>query len=142
MSVGQQVQQRIGDAERERAVARLGEHVGAGRLDLAEFESRSAAVYAARTRADLDTVFADLPAIHAAPRREREARAVHRIVMASVWGSWLVSGVVCLAIWAIVAVAQGSPGYFWPLWVIGPWGVMLAIGTLTGGRMCGSRRIA
>ena len=143
MSVEQQVQ-RIGDAERERAVARLGQHVGAGRLDLAEFESRSASVYAARTAADLDAVFADLPAGHAtAPgRRGPDPRTVHRIVMTSVWGSWLASSVVCLAIWAMVAVAQGSPGYFWPMWVIGPWGAMLAIGTLTGGQVCGSRRTA
>jgi hypothetical protein len=143
MSVEQQVQ-RIGDAERERAVSRLGEHVGAGRLDLSEFESRSAAAYAARTRADLDAVFADLPAgrTPAAPREQRDPRAVHRIVMTSVWGSWLASSVVCLVIWAMIAVGTGSLGYFWPMWVIGPWGAMLAIGTLTGGRMCGSRSTA
>ncbi len=143
MSIEQQVQQRIGDAERERAVTRLGDHVGAGRLDLAEFEGRSAAVYAARTRADLDAVFVDLPDGHGrAARPARDPRTVHRIVMTSVWGSWLASSVVCLVIWAMIAVAQGSPGYFWPMWVIGPWGAMLAIGTLTGGRVCGSRRAA
>ncbi len=136
MSVEQQSQQRIGDAERERAVARLGEHVGAGRLDLAEFESRSALVYGARTRADLDAVLADLPAARPVAA---DPRLVHRIVTTSVWGSWLVSTVVCLVIWAMVAVAQGSPGYFWPMWVIGPWGAVLAIGTLTGGQVCGAR---
>lgn len=141
MSVEQQVQQRIGDAERERAMTRLGEHVGAGRLDIAEFESRSALVYAARTGAELDAVFADLPVARAAaPRRDRDRMAVHRIVMTSVWGSWLASSVVCLVIWAMVAVAQGSPGYFWPMWVIGPWGAVLAVGTLTGGQVCGSGR--
>ena len=141
MSIAQQAQQRVGDAEREQAVARLGEHVGAGRLDLAEFESRSAAACAARTRSDLDAVLADLPAGRAAAvGPERDPRAEHRIVMISVWSAWLATGVVCLAVWAVIALAQGSPGYFWPMWVIGPWGVMLAVGTLTGGRICGSRR--
>ncbi|WP_132428138.1 DUF1707 SHOCT-like domain-containing protein [Pseudonocardia endophytica] len=140
MAVEQQV--RIGDDERERAVGRLSEHVGSGRLDLAEFETRSAAAYAARTRVDLDAVFADLPVGRPAPApsRERDPRAVHRIVMTSVWGSWVASSVICLVIWAMVAVGTGSLGYFWPMWVIGPWGAMLAIGTVTGGRVCGSRR--
>lgn len=139
MSVEQQLGQRIGDVERERAVARLGEHVGAGRLDLGEFDERSARAYGARTRADLDAVFADLPAAAPAPRRGTDPALVHRIVMTSVWGSWLVSSVVCLVIWAMVAMAQGEAGYFWPIWVIGPWGVMLAVGSFTGGRVCGSR---
>jgi hypothetical protein len=142
MSIEQQVQQRIGDAEREQAVRRLGKHVGAGRLDLAEFEARCAVACAARTRADLDALFADLPAARPPSARPADRRAVHRIVMTSVWGSWLATGVVCLVIWAVIAVAQGSPGYFWPMWVIGPWGAMLAVGTVTGGRVCGSRRAA
>ena len=52
---------RIGDAEREEAVRRLGEHFAAGRLDEEEHNERTSAAYAARTQPQLDALFADLP---------------------------------------------------------------------------------
>ena len=52
---------RVGDREREQAVAVLQEAVGGGYLDLREFEERSQTVYAARTRGDLRAALADLP---------------------------------------------------------------------------------
>ncbi|MET8874929.1 DUF1707 domain-containing protein [Nocardia sp. NPDC004604] len=52
---------RIGTAEREQAMQRLSDHFAAGRLSVAEFDERSAAVAAALTRGDLDKVFVDLP---------------------------------------------------------------------------------
>ncbi|GAA2003281.1 DUF1707 domain-containing protein [Nakamurella flavida] len=53
---------RVGDREREQAVTVLHDAVGGGYLDLAEFEERSRTVYAARTRGDLRSALADLPA--------------------------------------------------------------------------------
>lgn len=53
---------RVGDREREQAVAVLHDAVGGGYLDLQEFEERSQTVYAARTRGDLRAALADLPA--------------------------------------------------------------------------------
>lgn len=55
---------RIGDAEREAAMSMLGEHLSSGRLDLAEFETRTGLVAAARTRGELEELFVDLPAPH------------------------------------------------------------------------------
>jgi hypothetical protein len=52
---------RIGTAEREDAMRRLSDHFAAGRLSVAEFDERSAAVAAAMTRGDLAPVFTDLP---------------------------------------------------------------------------------
>lgn len=52
---------RIGNQEREQAVQLLHEAVGAGYLDLQEFDDRSRAAYAARTRGDLRAVLSDLP---------------------------------------------------------------------------------
>lgn len=52
---------RIGDAERERAAADLGEHYAQGRLTADEHAERLDRIWAARTRADLAPVFADLP---------------------------------------------------------------------------------
>ena len=55
---------RIGDAERDGAVAALGEHFAAGRLNNEEYDERAAAAWAARTAGDLTPLFADLPAPH------------------------------------------------------------------------------
>jgi len=52
---------RVGDAEREAAAAELREHFASGRLDQEELEMRLSAVFAARTRGDLNALFADLP---------------------------------------------------------------------------------
>ncbi|HYH35360.1 MAG TPA: DUF1707 domain-containing protein [Nocardioides sp.] len=54
-------QLRIGDAEREQAAAELAEHYAVGRLDRDEHAERLDRVWAARTHAELDPVFADLP---------------------------------------------------------------------------------
>ncbi|GAA4437799.1 DUF1707 domain-containing protein [Actinokineospora soli] len=53
---------RIGTAEREDAMRVLGEHFGAGRLQIDEYEQRVDAVANAVTRGDLRGLFADLPA--------------------------------------------------------------------------------
>lgn len=58
---GQPHEVRIGDAEREQAQATLGDHYAAGRLDHDEYSERLDRIWAARTRADLDPVFTDLP---------------------------------------------------------------------------------
>ncbi len=62
---------RIGDADREAAIAALGEHYAAGRLDKDEFDERSAEVWGAKTAAAIRPLFADLPQPHppAEPRQ-------------------------------------------------------------------------
>ena len=52
---------RIGDAERERAASQLAEHYAVGRLDREEHSERLDRIWAARTQAELDPVFVDLP---------------------------------------------------------------------------------
>ena len=51
---------RLGDVDRDEAIARLSEHYAAGRLDKEEFDERSDAVWTAKTYADLAPIFADL----------------------------------------------------------------------------------
>ena len=53
--------QRIGDADREKAVRALSDHYGAGRLDHPEFEVRVEAAYRATTVDQLRVLFDDLP---------------------------------------------------------------------------------
>ncbi|MEO7061689.1 MAG: DUF1707 domain-containing protein [Lapillicoccus sp.] len=62
---GESSTQRVGDAERQAAIAQLKAHWEAGRLDPTEHEARTTKAYAAVTRGDLDALFADLPALPA-----------------------------------------------------------------------------
>lgn len=52
---------RIGDVERDAAVASLQQHHAAGRLSLDEFDQRMTAALSAKTGADLAVLFTDLP---------------------------------------------------------------------------------
>ncbi len=131
---------RIGDDERERSAAMLGEHFSAGRLDLAEFETRLDRVYTAKTRGDLDGVLVDLPPAHLSPAAP--ARSGWRPVpdAMAAWAPWALTGMICLAIWIATSLAAGRPLNFWPFWVIVPWGAVLLVRTqlgLTGGG-CGA----
>ncbi|MFE6614471.1 DUF1707 domain-containing protein [Amycolatopsis sp. NPDC057786] len=65
---------RISDQDRESALAALGEHMSAGRIDIDEFGERSARVTAAKTRGELSEVFGDLPEPH--PRYDTPGTAV------------------------------------------------------------------
>lgn len=58
-----ELQVRVSDAEREAVVSRLSEACGEGRITLAEFTERTDGAYAARTRADLEKLTADLPGL-------------------------------------------------------------------------------
>jgi TM2 domain-containing membrane protein YozV len=58
---------RVGTAEREAAIKSLGEHLSTGHLELAEYTQRVDRAAAARTVAELDTLFVDLPAPHYRP---------------------------------------------------------------------------
>lgn len=72
---------RLSDAERDMALAQLGEHFAAGRLDKEEYDERSDAIWSAKTRADLRPVFSDLPAPQAQrPRAVVPARKRRRVL--------------------------------------------------------------
>jgi hypothetical protein len=60
---------RASDAEREQTVGLLQRNFADGRLTQAELEDRAGAAYAARTRAQLRDLTADLPASEQQPRR-------------------------------------------------------------------------
>ncbi len=126
---------RASDQDRERVVRLLGEHMSAGRLSLTEFEERVTVAYAATHLADLNPLTVDLPAIQARPTTPT-ARARRTQTWLDLrrgpWGSWLFVGAICLVIWLMTSVASREVLYFWPIWVIGPWGV--AILSRTRGR--------
>jgi DNA-binding CsgD family transcriptional regulator len=111
---------RLSDADRAAAVDRLVEHETAGRLTAGEVRDRSAAVRAARTRADLGRIFADLPADRSLRRawRDRGWRA-HALVFAVI-----TTGTVL--VWLVVRdphppARDYGADYWWPLWFALAW---------------------
>jgi hypothetical protein len=106
---------RVSDAERERLVEELHEHTVAGRLTAEEYEQRLGAVYAARTRSDLDALRTDLPVSTVAARAalvQRKSRLRRRLAQEA--GGGATASLVCVGIW----LASGANGAFWPIWVI------------------------
>ena len=107
---------RVGTAEREEALSRLGEHFSAGRLSVAEFDERSAIVAAATTKGQIDAVFSDLPAavaVDAPVKRQLNwdwtgsvmaLTPIVALVLFFVLGSWLWF----LLIPAVPAVLEGG----------------------------------
>ena len=126
---------RASDSDRAAVATALGEHMAAGRLTLAEYEERLARVYETKTLGGLASLTADLPATTtapaaASPRRQSPAWAhgcgSHPWAAGqSSWRSWLTTALIVLAIWTATSVASGELLYFWPMWVIGPWGAVL-----------------
>lgn len=118
---------RSSDGERDQAVAMLSDHYAQGRLSLDELDRRVDQALAAATRAELRETLADLPVTRSTPPRPPSTRA--RRQPDPRWSSWGVTAVICLTIWLVTSLASGSALYFWPMWVIGPWGVALAAQT-------------
>jgi hypothetical protein len=133
---------RASDADRDAVAARLRDAHAEGRLTPEEFDQRLDATFAARTLGDLAPLTADLPAPASAPARtgdepvaghparREESGTGWRVV----WGSWLTVTLVCIAVWGAVSVSDGELGFFWPIWVAGPWGALLLARTLRGRR--------
>ena len=133
---------RIGDTEREQALAALGEHMSAGRLDIDEYGERSAKVTAARTRGELVELFTDLPdprpgsaptpqpaAATQSPATVPEAKVekrnnAPRISMAAIAAaSWPVCIVLSMITekWIIMAIPFLASWFIGALWGRGPW---------------------
>lgn len=84
---------RIGDAERDAAIAALTRHFTEGRLTQAEHEERAGLALAARTGADLRRLFADLPRL---PERVPARPATHLVVQPIIATLAVVLGILML----------------------------------------------
>jgi len=103
---------RIGDVERDEAVAGLGDHFAAGRLTREEFDERVDRAMQARFGKDLEPLFADLPAMPT-PGSSEKARRTEQFRPAMLLAPllWLVPLLVVGLV--IAAFALNAP---WPLW--------------------------
>jgi hypothetical protein len=132
---------RAADADRAAVATQLGEQMSAGRLTVAEYDERLARAYAARTYGELEELTADLPrpAAQAPAPAPTPHGAVHRVPACgwsggpsreAAWRNWAVVAVIVLAVWTATAIGSPDLPYFWPIWVIGPWGAVLLAQTL------------
>ena len=135
---------RAADADRVAVATALGEHMSAGRLSLAEYDERVAHAYAARTFGDLAELTADLPASGShpvatsapakRPARRSACGPTGRGRNAHAWQAWLRTALIVTTIWLITSLSSGGLTYFWPIWVVGPWGAVLLAQRFGGGR--------
>lgn len=117
---------RISNADRDDAIALLKQALDEGRVDLSEFDSRSQAVYEAKTVAELELIFDDLPAdptdtkglvqlpgvraVEKPKRRIEVPGSVHALV-------WV--GLITTAIWLASSLTGAGLHHFWPAYPIG-----------------------
>jgi class 3 adenylate cyclase len=78
---------RISDAERNRMVEVLRTYCGEGVLTLDEFSDRVSLVFGANTKAELELVTSDLPALRSEPVPETQRRKVSRTVVGVMSGA-------------------------------------------------------
>ena len=113
--------QRIGDAERDRAVAALGDHFAAGRLDRGELDARLDAAYRATTLVELVQLFADLPdPAPFRPSRREQWRAARAARLPARWSApipvlplLLILAVVAGAVWHVPVFLPVLWLWFW-----------------------------
>ena len=119
---------RASDADRDRAVAQLRQHLSDGRLTVEEFSERLDQAYAARTTADLDHALRELPYVqptddHAAvAERAKQRRNELRDLRANLV-SYLLVNTFLVLVWLVTTPG----GYFWPIWPLLGWGLGVAL---------------
>jgi len=130
---------RASDGDRDKVAAALREHMAEGRLTSDEFNERLEQVYASRTYGDLEKVTSDLPHVdlnrlpsHVSERRPGNRQGGGQAALKAGWAAWAMASGINWVIWLIVGFTSGHLVYPWPLWVMGPWGVILVMGTLFG----------
>ena len=121
------VEQRVSDADRERAVEVLGAHMVSGALSADDLAARSEIVLGARTRADLERALRGLPPL---PRRPVLVRAAEAVPLRTHVIVYVLVNAVLVALWA--ATRERGPGttdegfrLLWPFWVMLVWGIPL-----------------
>jgi hypothetical protein len=132
---------RVADVDRKAVVDRLHVAHGEGLITLAEFDSRVADTWQAKTRGDLARLTADLPAPRPIVARVPQGRQVARrhrgpTALRVLNTIWLSITTLNLVIWGLVCVTTGQLIYPWWLWVAVPPGAVLGVlwWTVGGGK--------
>jgi hypothetical protein len=125
---------RAADADRERAVQQLQQHLADGRLDYEEFNERVDEAYAARTMDDLAHALRELPRIPVQPRPSPSPVAAPRprppaargkpsgAALAANIAAYTVVNTMLVVIWLVSAIS-GDVDFFWPIFPLFFWGI-------------------
>jgi hypothetical protein len=144
--VAQRDQLRASDDDRERVAAILRDAHAEGRLSRDEFDERLDSTYQARTYQDLNGLLTDLPvnrgqlakpestspAIRPSPSPIRQkARRAARKTLNVFWWIYGVAVAINVVVWGSLALfLPGDAPPFWPIFVAGPWGVVMLFAEL------------
>jgi hypothetical protein len=144
---------RAADSDRQAVADKLRTALDEGRLDLYEYDERLQQAYAAKTYGDLDRLLTDLPmpalphpegrgfsalsggpgaGSGTAPERQRVADQVTRRWLMQLWSGYVAVVSITIGVWLVSAIASTEWIYFWPVWVAGPWGLILIWQTVGG----------
>lgn len=160
---------RAADADRQETAERLRVALEEGRIDLYEYDERLQRAYGAKTYGELGQILADIPGPAPAERSALAPRqpgpadlAAPDAVpppapaaaasapapvpsggrggwLAEVWTPWLRVAMILTAIWVLAVIGGRGLVFYWPLWVLGPWGALLLMRT-AGGMATGEPR--
>ena len=123
---------RAADVDRQAVAEQLRAALDEGRLDLGEYDERLQQAYAAKTYGDLKGLLTDLPvAVGANPPSQAPDHLTRRWLL-HIWSSYLPTVGITTTIWLVSSIAAQDLLYFWPIWVAGPWGVLLIWQTVGG----------
>ncbi|RBQ22091.1 hypothetical protein DP939_05395 [Spongiactinospora rosea] len=134
---------RASDSDRDRIAGMLREHYAQGRLSVEEFDERLERLYASKTYGELQVITADLPDIDmrsytAGRELEKQAKQADKKAqkekdsLRGAWAGWAAVSGVNWVIWFIISLTGEGGVYPWPLWIMGPWGVILLVNTVFG----------
>ena len=132
---------RAGDEDRDRTVTLMREAYAEGRLTADEFQQRMAQAQESKTYGELAALVSDLPVLPpaAAPVAIPAPAPTSSVAvpepdengLRNGWLSWVGVSVLVNVIWAATWITNpGEPPYYWPIWVMGPWGAAMVIGTI------------
>jgi uncharacterized protein DUF1707 len=123
---------RAADADRQAVADKLRAALDEGRLDLGEYDERLQRAYAAKTYGDLKGLLTDLPVAGVASPAVLIQDHLTRRWLVHVWREYFPTVALTFAIWLVSSIAAQDLLYFWPIWVAGPWGLVLIWRTVGG----------
>lgn len=140
-------QLRAADVDRAFVADLLKKAVDEGRLSLNEYDERLRRTYDARTYGDLDQIIVDLPrpsrrtalspaasAVPVSPVSPGASGRKESTGLAKAWSVWALVVGINVLVWMFVSLVSADWIYPWPLWVAGPWGVVLLVSTIMSRR--------
>lgn len=128
---------RAADTDRVRTVEQLKAALDEGRIDLSEYDERAQAAYNAKTYGELDELLTDIPgataisrSVVATPSRGVESltharRRGKRKELRKAWSAYGGGVIFFTGLWGIGWIASGQLPNFWPIWILGIWGIVV-----------------